>query len=365
MPSVASELRKRREAFGFTSADVARLATVPEQRVVALEAGMALPTTSELAVIADALACNPAELALGRAEDPRRSVARFRAAVTRGVPSAYDLRLLARAAEAGRILGSLRSRLGQPPDAITKLRSPSAPSPAAEPWEHGYELGAAARKQLRNDNAPLASVQGLLEEVGIHVAQVDFESKKIEAASLFEIGAAPVVLLNRCAQRFKYQLARRAVLAHELCHLLHDGGARDMTVVSLDTDADPIEQRANGFAPSFIAPGEWVRIRAKRPKDMAQELGNAWGLSFEGASWHLKNLKRISPATAQALKDMPGKPRVDGDFERPLDRTPADQFAIDAEPSQLAGGLLSETAIIAAAEGVISRGRAAEILTFR
>jgi hypothetical protein len=160
-------------------------------------------------------------------------------------------------------------------------------------------------------------------------------------------------------------MARRAVLAHELCHLLNDGGERNLTVVSFETDGSTIEQRANGFAPSFIAPAGWVSLRSKDPIAMAQDLASEWGLSFEGAAWHLKNLKRISAETAEELGDLKRKPKLESTFERPLPRTPPDQFEIEAEASDLALGLLSETAIIAAAEGVISRGRAAEILTLR
>jgi Zn-dependent peptidase ImmA (M78 family) len=208
-------------------------------------------------------------------------------------------------------------------------------------------------------------VQGLLEEHGVHVADVEFESVEIEAASLYELATSPVILINRRASRFSYRLARRAVLAHELCHILNDGGERDLTVVSLETDHSPVEQRANGFAPSFLAPRSWVQLRSKKPDEMALELANTWGLSFEGAAWHLKNLKLVSPATADELCDTKHKPRIVSAFEQPPDRTPPDQFNVDAEPSPLASGLLSETAIVAAAEGAISRGRAAEILTLR
>ena len=355
----------RRKAFGFPPSALATLSVLPEPRVLAIEEGTSQPTTSELVALADALACNAADLARGLADDPRRSVARFRGAVTVKVPAPHDLRILARAAEAGRILASLRGYLGHDDRTLAGLRSPSATSPAMDPWKHGYQLGAAAREQLASDRAALPSVQRLFEQLGIHVADVDFESEEVEAASLYEIGAAPVILLNRRAARFGYRLSRRAVLAHELCHLLNDGGERDLAVVSVDADPSPVEQRANGFAPSFLAPGQWVSLRAGQPSAMAREVAHGWGLSFEGAVWHLKNLKRITPTEAEVLLDAQRKPRIETDFERPLDRTPPDQFDIDAEPSALALGLLSETAIIAAAEGVISRGRAAEILSLR
>jgi len=362
--SLSTDIRKRRELFGFTIEELARLAELPEARVLAIEAGTVQPTTSELG--SDALAFNAADLARGLPDDPRRSVARFRSAIIAAPPAPHDLRLLARAAEVGRILASLRARLGEVPVPLQKLRSPCSPSPAMEPWEHGYQLGATCRERLDPRRAAIPSLQGLLEGHGVHIAEVDFESAAIEAASLYELDAAPVVLINRRARKFGYPFARRAVLAHEICHLLYDGGERNLTVVlSLETDPSPVEQRANGFAPSFIAPGSWVELRSSEPAAMALELARTWGLSFEGAAWHLKNLRLISASTAEELRDLKRKPRIEAAFEEPLNRTPPDQFDIDAEPSPLALGLLSETAIIAAAEGVISRGRAAEILSLR
>ena len=87
------------------------------------------------------------------------------------------------------------------------------------------------------------------------------------------------------------RLSRRAALAHELCHLLHDGGHRELTMVSrLDEQRQRGEQRANGFAPSFLAPKAWAsKVDASDPEKIALELGERWGLSFGGAVWHAKN----------------------------------------------------------------------------
>ncbi len=136
------------------------------------------------------------------------------------------------------------------------------------------------------------------------MALVHFESNQIEAASLYEDGACPVVLLNDACARVVNRLSRRAILAHELCHLLHDGGKRDLlTIVSRhDEQGELVEQRANGFAPNFLAPEGWVSVKATDPIEIALELGQTWGLSFGGAVWHAKNLRLITPAVAETIK---------------------------------------------------------------
>jgi Zn-dependent peptidase ImmA (M78 family) len=234
-------------------------------------------------------------------------------------------------------------------------------------WEQGYKLGEAARLRL----APippgrLASIQKFLEDAGVHVAFVAFENSDIEAASLFELQASPVILLNTSITRNRYALSRRAILAHELCHLLHDGGQRHLlTQVSWENDASPTEQRANGFAPSFLAPKKWVRVRAKDPLAIVMELAETWGLSFEGAAWHAKNLKFISPDIAEELRRMADKPRILVQVEPELVRTSPEQSGIELEVSSLANGLLSELALRACSEGLIDRQRAAELLSLQ
>lgn len=366
MSGLAADIKERRLAFQLTIEAVARLAGLESQRLLAIEAGEIVPSTWELSVVAEALACDPAGLMRGGAEDPKRSVARFRGGQAAEGLTGGDLRLLARGAEAGRILAHLKSRLGEETSRIASSREVCAPSSRKEPWEDGYELGRVARELLFPAGA-IQSIQQLFEDAGIHVAEVRFEAN-VEAASLYEVGASPVILLNLGATRLAHPLARRAILAHELCHLMHDGGMRDVTVVTREDDGSAIEQRANGFAPSFIAPRDLAipaaKAKKKSPRALVLDLAKDWGLSFEGAAWHAKNLRLLDPLVAKKLAKGP-KPLVRTEFEPELRRTPPEQFGIEVEATELSTGLLSETAIVACAEGLISRERAAEILSLR
>lgn len=369
MPEVGPQIRDLREGLGFSPTDMAERANLPVDRVREIESGGNL-TTQELAALAMALGTDPPTLLMGRLGDPRRSVARFRSA--QGVApllsdepalTAADLRLLSLAAEVGRLGAHLRNLLELPPSPIGDERLPCAVRAYPDAWEQGYELGRKARRRRAPAPGPIESIQRELEAAVIHVAFVTFEASGIEAASLFESGSVPVVLLNKSAPRVRYPLSRRAILAHELCHLLHDGGERDLlTVVSRNTDDSPVEQRANGFAPSFIAPGPSVRPRRGEKLAVVVDLATTWGLSFEGAVWHASNLDHISSSTAKKL--LRGrKPTIRSNFEPDIPRTPPGQFDIESEPSDLANGLFSEIAIMALAEGLVSRGRATELLS--
>ena len=357
----------RREQFGFSNSQLAALANMEPARLKAIEAGAVL-STYELASLAEALAIDPAKLRVGDLDDPLRSAARFRSAEGgKKTLSPKDIRLLARGAEAGRIAAWLKGLLKEPVSGLLNARQVQAVSIRPAPWEQGYKLGEAARLQLTPTlKGRLDSIQKFLEDVGVHVALVAFENPYIEAASLFEPQAAPVILLNASVLRIRQALSRRAILAHELCHLLHDGGQRHLlTQISWENDTSPNEQRANGFAPSFLAPKKWVRVQAKDPVDIAVYLAETWGLSFEGAAWHAKNLRIIMPDVAEDLRRISKKPWIEAQVEPDIVRTPPEQFGIEVEVSPLANGLLSELTLRACAEGLIERQRAAEILSFQ
>jgi Zn-dependent peptidase ImmA (M78 family)/DNA-binding XRE family transcriptional regulator len=361
------QIRKRRESFGLSTAQVAGLANLTPARVGAIEAGELL-TTWELAAVAGALATDPARLRAGTADDDiYRSAVRFRSAQGAESLSPMDVRLLARAAEAGRLVAWLRTLFQEPASRLVDMRQVQGVDGRKRPWQQGYELGEAARMRLAPGGQRLESIQQLLEEAGVHIALVDFESSHIEAASLFESDAAPVILLNAKNDRIHYPLARRAILAHELCHLLHDGGQRNLlTQVSQESDSSPTEQRANGFAPSFLAPRKWV-LRSPSGDHLGAvvRLAEDWGLSFEGAAWHAKNLKLIPPEVAEDFQRTLDKPRINTSVEPDLARTSPELYDIDFEPSPLTRGLLAELALRAAARGLITRPRAAEILVFQ
>jgi hypothetical protein len=209
-------------------------------------------------------------------------------------------------------------------------------------------------------------VQGFLEENGVHVAFVDFEMDDVIAASLAEPNALPVILLNRGHSRVKNVHARRSVLAHELAHVLHDATTQHIvSVVSRRAQEwEPWEQRANGFAPNFLAPRAWVALTAKEPAALVRELCSTWWLSWEGACWHAKNLKLITPPVCEELKRNPRGGAPDLPDEK-VPRTPLDMLGLEVDAEPLVRGLVSELVAVAVSEGDITQGRANEILSIR
>lgn len=367
MVAVGDRIRHQRTQLGLEVETVSQLSQVTVPRLVAIEAGNTPPTVWELSSVAAALAVDPNALRRGDPDaDARRSSARFRAPLGIGQLGTSDMRLLARVAEASRIHHFLWQQCKGRRGRVEANRSVRAIDDEPAVWEQGYKLGKLAREALAPQQAPIRSVQEVLERGGVLVVFASFETDSIEGASLYERDASPTIVLNRHAKRVGQPLSRRAVLAHELCHLLHDSAKQDdlLTVVSRPADRSPMEKRANAFAPSFLAPKSWVDCDRNKPAHVrAQEVANTWGLSYEGAVWHAKNLKLISSKAADELTQTTGGIDATG-FEPDLPRESPDQVGLECEVSELARSALGDLAIWAADKDVISVGRAAEILTF-
>ncbi len=359
-----SSLKKRRLAFGFDSQDVAELSGLAKARVVAVEGGAA-PSAHELERLGNALAFDPAALVRGDLpKDPHRSLARFRAPAGVQRLSPHDTRLLVRARELSEIASHLGDRLGDPLSPLHELRDVHAPGPPAEAWRPGYALGSHAREALSPARRPMESVQGLLETLGVHVAFVSLEDRDLHAVSLPIPGSMPFLLLNRRAQRVKLRLSRRAILAHELCHLLHDGGERHLIGVATRRAGDSaVERRANAFAPSFLAPGAWLQLSGDTAWDRVRQLAMQWGLSFKGAALHAHSLGMIELKDRDEFVAQRGP--METVFEPEVARLPIPALGLAVEPSSLVLGLVQDVIVRAFGASHISSGRARELLRFQ
>lgn len=341
------------------------LSGLSAERIEAIRSGDGY-TASEYERMCRALAVDPVAMYRGDETDPGRSPARFRTAVSVTEPTGHDLRLLALAAEAGAVLAHIAEQLGRYSPILSRREVRAID---ADPARQGYELGAAARLLLSGHDQPLDDFTRALNAWGVHIARVPFSSSAIDAASLWAPGTLPIILVNRESPRSAHPGALRAVLAHELCHLLHDAGEQDITTIvswgvrGRGNYAEAIEVRARAFAPAFIAPPaavqRWAGAAAfESDEALVTALATHWGLSFEGAAWHAKNCRLIDHATAKRFADSPSKPSIDYATEEPA----STEFAESTTP--LWRGLASQLIESAVAKGHISPGRAEELLSW-
>jgi Zn-dependent peptidase ImmA (M78 family)/transcriptional regulator with XRE-family HTH domain len=379
--TIGKRLRERREAMGADLSTVAQWAGTSRDRLALIEAGADDLESSEYERICHALAVEPSAVYVGAESDSSRTAARFRTAWGDDSPiQAADLRLLSSAAEAGRVLGELLRSIQKEPG-IAAHRRTTAVSARPEPGEQGYQLGETARSSLSNPAQPLESVERFLTSIGVHIVATSFSTKRIEAASIWEPKSLPIILLNDSVSRVEYRLSRRAIICHELCHLLHDAGEGDLTTRTTweqgnNSHHDATEQRARGFAPAFLGPrpavqdwfGSLGHRRSQKPKDVALALADYWGLSYEGAVWHAKNSGLISESdctTILSYKPRPGEINAD-QFEPETPPAPPEMLnpSLPKRAGKMMEGLATNIVVDALEKETISIGRAREILTW-
>lgn len=377
-PKLSDRIFQRVDEMGLTN-DLARYSGLDPKRLQAIRDGDKFSST-EFERICRAVAVDPVAMYRGEEARPQRIPARFRSATSQDRPSPSDIRMLALAAEQGRILAHLCNLLGTDIP-ITKHRHLRGIEGKGEIWREGYALGEEARNWLRHEPGPVYEVEQLLRDLGIHVARVPLSSPDLSAASIWEPDAVPVILLNASSTQNVHPGALRATLIHELCHLLHDAAEHDMTTrVSWGTKEtgnynDVIEMRARAFSPAFLAPRgqveKWVNGQKmqliENDVDLVQEFAFYWGLSFEGAGWHASNCKIIPSDRAEELAKMQKKPHISFDaFEAVRISVPPSMFheLLPEEPVPLWNGWAAEVVLSAFDEGCITAGRARELLTW-
>ena len=176
---------------------------------------------------------------------------------------------------------------------------------ATPAWKVGYLLAGEARTELRLGDRPLMSMREFVEVVlGIPVVQAELP-QRIAGATIAvsdgELQTRRGIVLNTTGAN-ENPLVRRATLAHELGHLLFDPD-QNLESVRVDSYAglianpeqtgpvDYVEQRANAFAISFLAPVDAVRSLLDPPlsEDDVAEIASTFGVSATAARFHVEN----------------------------------------------------------------------------
>ena len=172
-------------------------------------------------------------------------------------------------------------------------------------WKVGYLLAGEARAELGLGDRPLKSMRELAEMVlGIPVVQAELP-QRIAGATIAvsdgELQTQRGIVLNTTGAN-ENPLVQRATLAHEVGHLLFDPDQK-LESVRVDSYAglianpeqtrpvDYVEQRANAFAISFLAPIDAVLSLLDPPlsEDDVAAIASRFGVSVTAARFHVEN----------------------------------------------------------------------------
>lgn len=173
-----------------------------------------------------------------------------------------------------------------------------------QPWNSGYALAKQVRPGLQamlgistERNNPL-DVPGLFEHLGLPIVDATDLPPTIQGAAILDARGRGAVLVNRASTFGASHSGRRAILAHELCHLLFDRTASGQ-LGQLDLRRDltrdmRLEQRANAFAAEILLPRKEILRHSARGKIARRELerlAREYGAGMELAGFQAENAK--------------------------------------------------------------------------
>ena len=236
----------------------------------------------------------------------------------------------------------LRRALGEPAlDFPAELRPDARPIPEGSCTPHGADqLAVEVRTRLRLGDARIPSMLSLIRErlnIEVHFSRDLW--RRIEGASI-STRQARAVLINLGVDGGHKWWTTRMTLAHELCHLLFDGGifdgARGLLIWSPAASRwsesagwEPrlgagharflaVEQRANAFSAYFLAPPSGVRAlfadsSPPRTWQTVSRVASHFGLSPLTAANVLTNVFQwTKQERSDLLEEIDGEPAPPG-----------------------------------------------------
>lgn len=180
----------------------------------------------------------------------------------------------------------------------------------ARPFEQGEAAARFVREKLEIVGHGPVPVFAIAEELGVELRHMPSEPSTLMGLAIWGRHHGPGVFLNEASQiilKNKKQdvissRGARVTLAHELCHLLLDGGQAVSAIEVLKAKTPPsVEQRAKSFAGEFLLPTHIASQYwhdAGRPRSHAEltvlthKLYEIYEVTHSVAAWKLEHAAR-------------------------------------------------------------------------
>ncbi len=199
----------------------------------------------------------------------------------------------------------------RPSSKWTALANEPQPLRAGEsPWTDGYRLAQEwrAKAGIRHKHDGAVDVEEHLERLGVTFADIELDDVATAGLAVQPEPGAPYIFVNRRNPRCEFPSGKRFILAHELCHLLHDRAhGRNLAIISGPWAPRDLEKRANAFAAALLMPPELLKKGLHRDDDLNFEgllaLAKRLHVSTDALAHHLANCGLITEATRDILLD--------------------------------------------------------------
>lgn len=293
-PINSSTLAWARSVMHLDAQDVANAAGISLERVLAFEAGMAMPTLKQLEKIAKKL---DRTMAFFFAEPP----------VVKDVPDTPDFR--SRGAEPmPPLLAREMRRAEQHRDTVLDLQG--VPERAGRVGSISWETHLSRASELRatlglreefvppenNQNQVLNFWRGLLENHGFLVFQTTNVPLGVFRGLSIQHETLPIIMVNGADSNN----GKVFTLFHEVAHIAN----RTSGLCVLDEDVSE-EAVANAFAANFLMPKAQmeglIRVSSGSPSDMAAKVASRFKVSLLAAGIRLRTLEVIDDEDLEAI----------------------------------------------------------------
>lgn len=362
-PKTGELVRARRSKLGLRLTEVAELARVPAETLEAFEEGRGTITAAALDRVCYALSLDSGALREGRIERRPTASVFFLHGSFPDFRDVEDRPKLAMVFDRSLALIEINRLLGRPAGLRTQLE-PEEPTPQAA--MDGYRLARDVRSKLGNETDPLLDIVAMLEDrFDVLVRMEALESWRMSALAMKEpqTGAAAVVL-NTMNERRANPHTARVDLVHELGHILFDPANGEVNLIVDDESDDErtlthAEMRARAFAAELLLPLEGLRRLLGKPRyemsaphalELVARARNEFLTPIEITVNHLVNREYIVHWLREPL------------IEQARRAEPPRDVAAPRAPVVPAHDLLERRVLEALARGLISGGRARELL---
>jgi Zn-dependent peptidase ImmA (M78 family) len=188
-------------------------------------------------------------------------------------------------------------------------KSPQAWREGTSAWGDGYRLAQewTAAAGVDKGRTGFVDIEWHLKGLGVHVADIELSDAGTAGLAVQPEGGAPHVFVNLRNPKCRFPSGRRFVLAHELCHLLHDRAqGQSLAMISGPWAPRELEQRANAFAAALLMPDNLLRKAAAVSKsemafDLLLALAKRLQVSTDALAHHLENMGLIDETTRDGL----------------------------------------------------------------
>jgi Zn-dependent peptidase ImmA (M78 family)/transcriptional regulator with XRE-family HTH domain len=311
---LGTKLKRYREQFDLTLAEVSRATGISEPVLDRYEQGLATPSGDEILIFADFYKCDfkffISNEKLAPFEETATLFRRYGNDFSKRDRWAVQEFLFL--AECEHFLQDELHRL--PKTSFTYRKTASAGK------QHGPEAASSLRRYLGySDFEVRLDIYRDLRATGIHVFRRKLQNSNISGLYVRHPVAGDCILINYNEDIYR----QRFTAAHEAAHAILD--RQDQLIVSFRNDNESREVQANKFASNYLVPATFLR-GIPQPRTWNQQKALEWAnklkVSTEVLAYALKRERLINSAIVDIIKGVRVPKRDKVDPEIPATLTP-------------------------------------------